>query len=286
MRRYFTHFENNTYLPRGTPGHGFEGWLSTSTPNLDRVFRGQEVRVSIFRQLPFSLGYDEGELLDRMRTDANSADPNCDSQQDLFNFPFHHTPLGNRTNRTNPNLLLAATLAERADDGSSANPLTIQLDSLVTKVLFDTDGDGPRATGVEYMRGKSLYRADPCASWQPESPPPETHHVFARKSVILSGGVFNTPQILKLSGIGPAAELRSHAIPVVVDLPGVRARLQDDYEISLAAYASVSLVQEPQPGAPERTFGRGDDPASTFGSRARGHTQSRVRRTRFTTRVA
>jgi len=257
MRRYFTQFENNTYLPRGTPGHGFEGWLSTSTPDLDRVLRGQEARVSILRQLAVSLGYDEGELLDRMRTDANSADPNRDSQQGLFNLPFHHTPLGHRTNA---NLLLAATLAERADDGSPANSLTIQLESLVTRVLFDADGDEPRATGVEYMRGKSLYRADPRASRQPESPPPETHQVFARQSVILSGGVFNTPQILKRSGIGPAAELTSHSVPVVVDLPGVGARLQDDYEISLAAYASVSLVPEPQPGVPECSFGLGDDP--------------------------
>jgi choline dehydrogenase-like flavoprotein len=51
--------------------------------------------------------------------------------------------------------------------------------------------------------------------------------------VIISAGTFNTPQLLKLSGIGPADELRSLGIPVVVDLPGVGENLQDRYENSI-----------------------------------------------------
>lgn len=56
---------------------------------------------------------------------------------------------------------------------------------------------------------------------------------YADKEVIISGGTFNTPQLLKLSGVGPAAELEKLGIPVVVDLPGVGQNLQDRYENSI-----------------------------------------------------
>ncbi len=49
----------------------------------------------------------------------------------------------------------------------------------------------------------------------------------------MSGGAFNSPQLLKLSGIGPKAELEALGIPVVVDLPGVGENLQDRYEIGV-----------------------------------------------------
>lgn len=71
-----------------------------------------------------------------------------------------------------------------------------------------TVADG-RATGLELTRrGKTL-------------------HARARREVILSAGAFGSPKILLLSGIGPEAELRAHGIPVVLDLPGVGANLQD-----------------------------------------------------------
>jgi choline dehydrogenase-like flavoprotein len=49
--------------------------------------------------------------------------------------------------------------------------------------------------------------------------------------VILCGGAVNSPQLLLLSGIGPAAELQEMGIPVVVDLPGVRQNLQDHLDV-------------------------------------------------------
>ncbi len=55
----------------------------------------------------------------------------------------------------------------------------------------------------------------------------------ATREVILCGGAFNTPQLLKLSGIGPRAELERHGIDVKVDLPGVGMNLQDRYEVSV-----------------------------------------------------
>jgi len=69
--------------------------------------------------------------------------------------------------------------------------------------------DGRRAKGVRFRRkGRE-----------------ET--VSARREVVLSGGAFNSPQLLLLSGIGPADELRRHSIPVAHELPGVGRNLQD-----------------------------------------------------------
>jgi choline dehydrogenase len=56
---------------------------------------------------------------------------------------------------------------------------------------------------------------------------------MARREVIVAGGAFNSPQLLMLSGIGPGDELRSHGIPVRVDLAGVGRNLQDRYEIGV-----------------------------------------------------
>ena len=80
--------------------------------------------------------------------------------------------------------------------------------ALATRVLFD----GRRATGVEYTRGGATHRAN------------------AAREVILSGGPINSPQLLKLSGVGPAEELRALGIGVVQDLPGVGENLQDHLE--------------------------------------------------------
>jgi choline dehydrogenase len=80
--------------------------------------------------------------------------------------------------------------------------------ALATRVLFD----GRRATGVEYTRGGATHRAN------------------AAQEVILSGGPINSPQLLKLSGVGPAEELRALGIGVVQDLPGVGENLQDHLE--------------------------------------------------------
>jgi choline dehydrogenase-like flavoprotein len=105
--------------------------------------------------------------------------------------------------------------------------LLIELNALVTKVLIE---DG-RAVGVEYLKGRHLYRAHA----RPNLESGETRTVRASREVILCGGVFNTPQLLMLSGIGPRAELEPHGIQVRVDLPGVGSNLQDRYEISIVS---------------------------------------------------
>jgi len=89
---------------------------------------------------------------------------------------------------------------------AAARPnLTVQTDALATSVVFE----GGRAVGVRYLlRGsEEVARAD--------------------AEVILAGGAVNSPQLLMLSGVGPADHLREHDIHVVADSPGVGANLSD-----------------------------------------------------------
>ena len=80
--------------------------------------------------------------------------------------------------------------------------------ALTLRVLFE----GKRAIGVEYAHGGQVYRAR------------------VSREVILSGGSINSPQLLMLSGVGPADHLRQHGVDVISDLPGVGQNLQDHIE--------------------------------------------------------
>lgn len=160
--------------------------------------------------------------------------------------------------------------AQRAGD-----KLTIRSHSLATRIDI-VDG---RAVGVEYLRGAHLYRADPAAGNDREGTPTR-HTVAARNEVIVCAGAFNTPQLLKLSGVGPLDELAKHGIPVVADLPGVGANLQDRYEVSVVSRLTRdypvfdgSDLDAPGPGQePDRLFAEWrdhrDGPFTTNGSLA------------------
>lgn len=82
--------------------------------------------------------------------------------------------------------------------------LTVETNAFATRILMN----GTRAVGIEYEQGGEIKTA------------------HADSEVILSGGVFNSPQLLMLAGIGPADHLKSHGIKTLVDLP-VGQNLQD-----------------------------------------------------------
>ncbi|KZT67977.1 GMC oxidoreductase [Daedalea quercina L-15889] len=89
--------------------------------------------------------------------------------------------------------------------------LVIATHAQVTRILFETaEGKAPRAVGVQFKNRKG-----------------DMFEVRAKKEVVLSAGATHTPQILMLSGIGPAEHLASFDIPVLVDHPGVGAHLMD-----------------------------------------------------------
>lgn len=147
------------------------------------------------------------------------------------------THANNKGKRSSPNNYIRATLADPAK-----YPLTVKLHTLVTRVVFDNAtlkaGSTPRAIGVEVMEGASLYKADPKHVAGTKGP---VSQILANREVIVAGGAFNSPQILKLSGIGPAAELTKFNIPVVKDLPGVGENLGDNYEGSLLALGAAPV---------------------------------------------
>ena len=73
-----------------------------------------------------------------------------------------------------------------------------------------------------------------CVQYQHKS---AVHEVRAKSEVVLSGGAFHSPQLLMLSGVGPADELARHGVPVVHALPGVGQNLQDHLD-SILSYTS------------------------------------------------
>jgi choline dehydrogenase len=88
--------------------------------------------------------------------------------------------------------------------------LKVASNALATRVLFA----GKRATGIEYLQGG-------------------IKHTARAGEVILAGGAFNSPQLMQLSGLGPAALLRQHGIAVIADMGGVGADLQDHFHARL-----------------------------------------------------
>ena len=90
--------------------------------------------------------------------------------------------------------------------------LKVASNALTTRILME----GRRAIGVEYVQGG------------------ETRTARAAGEVILASGAFGSPQIMQLSGLGPADLLRSHGIDVIADMPGVGADLQDHFQVRMA----------------------------------------------------
>jgi choline dehydrogenase len=100
--------------------------------------------------------------------------------------------------------------------------LTVHTGALVSRITFE----GRRASGVTYsMRGRAFH--------QP-----------AGREVILSGGAINSPQVLMLSGIGPADELRKHKIDVVQDSPSVGENLQDHLDICTLFHSTQRVTYD------------------------------------------
>jgi choline dehydrogenase len=89
--------------------------------------------------------------------------------------------------------------------------LTVVTKAMASRIVLS----GRRATGIAYTRGGVQ------------------HVAHATREVILAGGAFNSPQLMQLSGLGPADLLRQHGIAVVADIPGVGADLQDHMQVRM-----------------------------------------------------
>ena len=101
--------------------------------------------------------------------------------------------------------------------------LTIRSDVMVKRIVFDTTRERPRATGVEVASGEESF-------------------VVEAEEVILSAGAIGSPQLLMLSGVGPADHLREHGIATVIDSPGVGQNLAD-HPIVIVLWATKPEVE-------------------------------------------
>ncbi|KAH7408997.1 hypothetical protein BKA64DRAFT_732000 [Cadophora sp. MPI-SDFR-AT-0126] len=197
MRRHLMNLENCTYVLRGTPGHGFDGYIT----------------VESIAQM--------AELLQR---DINRIDLDRYGSPLSFLLPLAISPsTGSRSS-------IAHYINSIVD---ASNPLTISLHLLVTKILFEKHRHSrrPKAIRGEYMVGEGLYSVD-------------ERYDTTQREVFISGGPFNTPQILKLSGIGPREELQKLGIPVAANLPAVGNFVQDNYETPVHVEASNGKTTE------------------------------------------
>lgn len=102
----------------------------------------------------------------------------------------------------------------------SRGNLHVETDAVAQRILFE----GRRAKAVEYKQNGNLRTAR------------------ARKEVLVSGGAYNSPQLLQLSGVGPADLLRSHGVDIVLDAQGVGHDLQDHMQVRIVTRCTQKIT--------------------------------------------
>ena len=224
--------------------HGFGGWLSTEQAlPLDSVLEDKKLKTTIKRAFGAVI-QETGSVGKQIIQGLESLfDPNDWRLVKAKARGVRYTPL------TTSGHARTGT-RDRLRDVEKRFPgrLRIATEAVVTRVVFD---DQKRAIGVEYLSGKNLYRPHGAAPLPPGRP------TLARASreVILCGGAFNTPQLLTLSGIGPADELARWKIPPVSILEGVGKNLQDRYEVGI-----VHKLKQPFASLKDARFEKDDPP--------------------------
>ncbi|CAG8971087.1 hypothetical protein HYALB_00009687 [Hymenoscyphus albidus] len=163
MRSVFTRIEHKNYLTKGTAGHGFDGFFQVSMAKAQNV---QNPGLAVLNAAAATFNQQTSQVTTLLNTDPNRADLNRDQTISIFSLP-------------------------------SKFNLTLSVNSLVTRALFSSTkcDRKPRATSVEFLTGKSIYKADPRYNSNNKG---TIKQVTAWKEVIISGGAFNTPQILML----------------------------------------------------------------------------------------
>jgi choline dehydrogenase len=248
MRGYFERLENCGYWPRpwkrpanpllaalvthlpllserfkNEARHGFDGWLGTSLADPALAIVDDQIREILLDAAAGNLEDFLGRPLEPLEGLGGWVDPN---DWRVRNLPegLWQIPLAVRAGHRNGSRERIRDVARRFPDR-----LHVRTGCLATRVLLD---EGLQATGVEYLDAGHAYGGDPHPA---RGPLPPRHQAYASREVVLAGGAFNTPQLLKLSGIGPREELERFGIPVRLDLPGVGRSLQDRYEVGVVS---------------------------------------------------
>jgi choline dehydrogenase len=226
MRQYFEKMENCHHRPLerwkhalglNPSRHGFSGWLRTERPDPGNVIGDAALRKLIARSVENVLK--EFRLPSASRLES-LGDPNDWRVVTDGALGARYTPL------TTAEHTRVGTRERLQEVARRTGRLTIELNALATQIVLD---DSRRARSVKYLKGPHLYQADPKAT----AAPAPSFEVKARREVIVSGGAFNTPQLLMLSGIGPPDVLRRFDITPLVPLENVGKNLQDRYEVAV-----------------------------------------------------
>lgn len=236
--RLFQKIEHCDYLPNSVVGHGFSGYLWTELTSLVTAVSDLKL-VSIIVSAASALGE---SLLDiAVETVAGLGElllKDINAPGSTISSGPYQLPLSMQDSvrhGVRERILDVANAVD--DDGNRLYHLDIKLHTLVTKIQFANETETPTATGVEYLEGEALYRADTRSA---NATVQGSGSVSANKEVIIAAGAFNTPQLLKLSGIGPTDELAEFGIEQLVDLP-VGNNLADHIEVPITSVSPTNF---------------------------------------------
>ncbi|KAJ7710989.1 hypothetical protein B0H14DRAFT_2646052 [Mycena olivaceomarginata] len=218
MQSFYALIERNLYLTPPNPDHGFDGWLST-------------IRVPV----NFSSTDPQWEAVGTAV--INASGPVIEDINSHLPLPHFGRGLSSSTSDTTGH---RSSIRDRLDvvAANSTDKLTIMTNTLATKVLLCRSGGDVVAYGLSVAPGAKLPIAQGSSGKQDLN---ETR-IVAKREVIISAGVFQSPQLLmvfydlvldsfELSGIGDSAQLDKFDIPSIVHLPGVGSNLQDNDEV-------------------------------------------------------
>ncbi|KAL1920693.1 uncharacterized protein VTP21DRAFT_1070 [Calcarisporiella thermophila] len=218
--KYFKKMERNQY-PHGTASprdHGYAGWFPISYsdplrifgwPNVNRTQLMDVQNRGMFNAFGGDLLYDSnGYVNSKLGTD----------QEARFFAPMD-VDRGTAQRFNHARYIMDAVRTLPYFD--------VWTDTLVTRIILDKNRV---AKGIEFRRGKYLYKASPKSTEQNRARA-SRGRAMALREIIVAGGAFNAPQLLMLSGIGDRDQLRANNITPLVHLPGVGQNLQDHYSI-------------------------------------------------------
>jgi choline dehydrogenase-like flavoprotein len=266
-------FNPRAFVDKG--GHGFKGWQPTSfiDPYLvNTIRRTDQAFFKVILRSAISVLHGNSMLIARLKAallrlrvvqhiDFNDINTRRASPEGVFLIP-----IGTQSEKSEDDdsqAIVGSRSGVREfllrTEKQVPDKLVILTGVHVTRVLFEkaADGQPPRAIGIEGVKGDHLYEASPL---QKPVPAKASVRYFTSGEVVLSGGSFNTPQLLMLSGVGDRAHLAEHGIhhlsgadgrPLdrkrtnekgdalpeapIVHLPGVGRNMQDRYEVTVVS---------------------------------------------------